>query len=117
MRIAEKKAAPAEAMMMHRKMGHSLKYPISEICKVYLKSKQTRPSFHKIPEKVKTKEGIGDGFDRHLTLSSEDKTLEIEEKLENISWGIMGLCEVRQKGEGWKTLKSGHALYHYGEQD
>lgn len=34
-----------------------------------------------------------------------------------MKWDIIGLCEVRQKREGWKTLKSGHALYHIGDKD
>ncbi|KAF2886087.1 hypothetical protein ILUMI_20085 [Ignelater luminosus] len=52
--IAKMKIA-AEAMMMHRRMGHSSKYLVSEICETCLKSKQTRLPFHKIPEEVKPK--------------------------------------------------------------
>lgn len=53
----------------------------------------------------------------HYRRSSESKLLELEEELAKIKWDIVGLSKVRQKGESWKTLKSGRALYHVGEQD
>jgi len=51
------------------------------------------------------------------TLSSESKLLELEEELTKINWDIIGLNETRRTGENWKTLRSGHAFYHVGEED
>ncbi|XP_044760798.1 craniofacial development protein 2-like [Coccinella septempunctata] len=40
----------------------------------------------------------------------------MEKELENIKWDIVGVGEVRRRGEGLETLKSGHLFYYHGEQ-
>lgn len=51
------------------------------------------------------------------TLLSEHKVLELEEELNHIKWDILGMSEVRRKGEAETILKSGHLLYHKGEDE
>ena len=51
------------------------------------------------------------------SLSSESRLQELEEELERIKWDIIGLCEVRRKGEERIELKSGHTLYYRGTKD
>lgn len=41
-------------MLLHRRMGHSLKFPAPGVCEVCLKEKQTRLPFKSIPEERKT---------------------------------------------------------------
>ncbi|XP_072397221.1 uncharacterized protein [Diabrotica undecimpunctata] len=50
------------------------------------------------------------------TMSSESKLLEMEEELKSIKWDVMGLSEVRRRGEEQYTLKSGH-LFHFKGED
>ena len=40
---------------------------------------------------------------------------ELEEELKenNMRWDVIGLGEVRRKGESFTTLQSGHLLYHF----
>lgn len=40
----------------------------------------------------------------------------MENDLENIRWGIVGVGEVRRRDEGFKTLKSRDLFYYHGEQ-
>ena len=51
------------------------------------------------------------------SLSTEEKLLELQEVLEKVNWDIIGMSEIRRRGEEWMTLKSGHMLYHMGETD
>ena len=49
------------------------------------------------------------------SLSTDDRIIELEEELEKIKFDIVGLSEVRQKGEGYITLaNNGHNLYFKG---
>lgn len=49
------------------------------------------------------------------TLSSDQKLVELEEELEKIKWDIIGLSEIRRRGEDQMTLKSGHIFHYVGE--
>lgn len=49
------------------------------------------------------------------TLSSDQKLIELEEELKKINWDIVGLSEVRRRGEDQVTLKSGHIFHYVGE--
>ena len=49
------------------------------------------------------------------TLVGDDRLMELEEELKNINWSIVGLSEVRRKGENCLRLKSGNLLYYCGE--
>jgi len=51
------------------------------------------------------------------TLSTEQKTLELEEELIRIKWDILGLSEVNRRGENQIALKSGHLLQYKGEEN
>lgn len=51
------------------------------------------------------------------TLLSEERLTELECELENIKWDIVGLSEVRRRGEQLVTLKSGHSLYCVGDDN
>ena len=46
------------------------------------------------------------------TLGDEEKVLELEQEIKKINWTIIGLSEVRRKGENCITLKSGHKLFY-----
>ena len=48
------------------------------------------------------------------SLSTEDRLLELEEELQHITWDIVGLSEVRRKGEDFLDLKSGNMFYYQG---
>ena len=49
------------------------------------------------------------------SLSSDDRLHELEDKLDRINFDIVGVCEIRGKGEGCLTLnKSGHQFYYKG---
>lgn len=52
-----------------------------------------------------------------LSLLSEERLTELEYELENIKWDIVGLSEVRRRGEQLVTLKSGHSFYYVGEDN
>ena len=49
------------------------------------------------------------------SLSSEERLLELEEKLKEIKWDILGLAETRRCGESIKKLASGNILYTNGK--
>lgn len=51
------------------------------------------------------------------TLSTQQKLIELEEELKHIKWDILGLSEVRRKGENQITLNSSHLLHYRGEED
>lgn len=51
------------------------------------------------------------------TLLSEQKATELEEKLKHIKWDVVGLNEVRRRGENQLILKSGHLFHYRGEKD
>jgi len=51
------------------------------------------------------------------SLSTEEKLLELQEILEKVNWDVIGMSEVRRRGEEWISLRSGHILYHIGETD
>ena len=46
------------------------------------------------------------------SLSTDDRLTELEHKLENITWDITGLSEVRRPGIAYMTLKGGHRFFH-----
>ena len=48
------------------------------------------------------------------SLRTDDRLTELETELDNMKWDVMGLCEVRRPGTLWTTLKSGHHLFHSG---
>ncbi|XP_045460954.1 uncharacterized protein LOC123671253 [Harmonia axyridis] len=52
-----------------------------------------------------------------LSLLSEERLTELECELENIKWDIVGLSEVRRRGEQLITLKSGHSFYYVGDDN
>ncbi|XP_072022768.1 craniofacial development protein 2-like [Amphiura filiformis] len=47
----------------------------------------------------------------------EERLVELEEELEGVKWDIIGLGEVRRRGEDFTELKSGHHFYHIGTKD
>lgn len=51
------------------------------------------------------------------TLLQDQKILELEEELSKIHWDIVGLSEIRRRGEQQLRLKSGNALYFRGNED
>ncbi|KAL1447418.1 hypothetical protein WDU94_003530 [Cyamophila willieti] len=51
-----------------------------------------------------------------LTLRTDDRLHELELELEKINWDIIGLCEVRRKGEERLELNSGHIFYYRGTE-
>ncbi|KAH1019388.1 hypothetical protein HUJ04_009214 [Dendroctonus ponderosae] len=51
------------------------------------------------------------------TLSSEAKLLEMEEELNNIKWDIVGVSEVKRRGEDQITLRSGYSFHFKEEED
>ncbi|XP_044766144.1 craniofacial development protein 2-like [Coccinella septempunctata] len=51
------------------------------------------------------------------SLLSQERLTELECEVENIKWDVIGLSEVRRRGEQLITLKSGHNLYYAGEED
>ncbi|XP_067127708.1 craniofacial development protein 2-like [Centruroides vittatus] len=51
------------------------------------------------------------------SLSSEPRLQELEEELLKIKWDVIGLSEVRRKGEGQIQLKSGHIFYYRGTEN
>lgn len=52
------------------------------------------------------------------TLSSDPKTLELEEELSHVGWDIVGPSEEnRRKDENQLILQSGNRFYHKGEED
>lgn len=55
-------------------------------------------------------------FSKLQTLISEPYFL-TENELRKIRWDIIGIGEVRRRGEGLETLKSCHLYYHNEEQD
>ncbi|XP_072048648.1 craniofacial development protein 2-like [Amphiura filiformis] len=46
-----------------------------------------------------------------------ERLVELEEELEGVKWDIIGLGEVRRRGEDFTELKSGHHFYHIGTKD
>lgn len=48
-------------------------------------------------------------------LENEDRLIELEAALIEVKWDIMGLSEVRRKGEGLIQRKSGNYFYYFGE--
>ncbi|XP_072028100.1 uncharacterized protein [Amphiura filiformis] len=51
------------------------------------------------------------------SLLQEERLVELEEELEGVKWDIIGLGEVRRRGEDFTELKSGHHFYHIGTKD
>lgn len=51
------------------------------------------------------------------TLSTEGKVIELNNELETINWNIVGLCEVRRKGEDTIKLNNGHLFTYIGNND
>jgi len=51
------------------------------------------------------------------TLLGEDRLGELINALEAIKWDILGLCETRMKGENFRILNNGHALYTIGHEN
>lgn len=50
-------------------------------------------------------------------MSTEEKLLELEEELSHTKWDIIGLSEVRRKGEDQIILKSGNLFFYKGEEE
>ncbi|XP_041461759.1 protein-glucosylgalactosylhydroxylysine glucosidase-like [Lytechinus variegatus] len=51
------------------------------------------------------------------SLLGEDRLYELEKELGNVIWDIVGLCEVRRRGEHLQQLKSGYLLYTRGKEE
>lgn len=51
------------------------------------------------------------------TLSTEAKLLTLEEELKGVEWDVLGLAEVRRRGENCIHLKSGNIFYHVGNTE
>ncbi|XP_072398285.1 uncharacterized protein [Diabrotica undecimpunctata] len=50
------------------------------------------------------------------SLMSEDSFLELKNELQNVKWGVVGLSEVRKRGESLETLNSGHMFCYMGSK-
>ncbi|XP_072019366.1 uncharacterized protein [Amphiura filiformis] len=48
------------------------------------------------------------------SLLGDDRLLELGEELKGVNWDIIGLSEVKRRGEQFMELKSGHQFYHIG---
>ncbi len=48
-------------------------------------------------------------------LATEERLYQFEKNLENVKWDIVGLGEVRRKGEKLMTRKNGNYWYYFGE--
>ncbi|CAK1602653.1 unnamed protein product [Parnassius mnemosyne] len=46
------------------------------------------------------------------TLRTDEKILELEEEIDKLRWNVIGLSEVRRKGEDTVILESGNLFYH-----
>lgn len=51
------------------------------------------------------------------TLLSEERMIELEEELQKIKWDVIGLSEVRRRGENQVTLRSGNLFHYKGLED
>lgn len=51
------------------------------------------------------------------TLSSKEKLLEFELALERVKWDVVGISEVRRRGEESLVLSSGHRFIYCGENN
>ncbi|KAG7307782.1 hypothetical protein JYU34_006375 [Plutella xylostella] len=51
------------------------------------------------------------------TLSTDDRMDELCEELDHINWEVLGLSEVRRKGEDLVRLQNGHLFYYRGHDD
>lgn len=51
------------------------------------------------------------------TLLSKERLLEMEAALEKIRWDVVGVSEVRRRGEECLRLRSGHTLYYRGHEN
>lgn len=51
------------------------------------------------------------------TLLSDEKLYELEEELKKVKWDVVGLSEIRRRGEEQLTLKSGHLFHYIGQPD
>lgn len=51
------------------------------------------------------------------SLLSEERLSELEYELKDVKWDVVGLAEVRRRGEQLTTLTSGHSFYYAGEDD
>lgn len=51
------------------------------------------------------------------TLLSEENMTELESEIQKIKWDVIGLSEVRRRGEGLIKLQSGHSFYYAGEEE
>lgn len=50
------------------------------------------------------------------TLLSDDRLDQLQIELAKIQWDIVGLAEVRRRGENLMCLPSGHTLYYKGQE-
>lgn len=51
------------------------------------------------------------------SLLSDDRLKELEKEIEPIKWDIIGIGEVRRRGEKCVKLQSGHTLFYKGQED
>lgn len=51
------------------------------------------------------------------TLKSPERLIRLEEKLSEVKWDILGLCETRLAGEKCTTLESGHVMYQNNKEN
>uniref|UniRef100_A0A6P7H265 Uncharacterized protein LOC114343528 n=1 Tax=Diabrotica virgifera virgifera TaxID=50390 RepID=A0A6P7H265_DIAVI len=51
------------------------------------------------------------------SLSTEERFEEMEEELSKVNWDIVGISEVKKKGENLISLPSGHRWYYKGEEE
>ncbi|KAG7308870.1 hypothetical protein JYU34_006132 [Plutella xylostella] len=51
------------------------------------------------------------------TLSTDDRLHEFLEEVKNVKWDVIGLSEVRRRGENLMTLSNGDMFFHRGHED
>lgn len=51
------------------------------------------------------------------SLNKDEKIYELEEEIKDLNWDIIGLAEVKRKGEERITLQSGNILYYKGHDE
>lgn len=70
----------------------------------------------RIKTKTKTSLRLNIATYNTRTLLTEEKFAEMENEIAQINWDIIGVSEVRQRGESLRTLKTGHLYYNKGNE-
>lgn len=96
--------------------SHTLKRVCLEDSGGGKKSFQRLTNLNKTPNRKKTRKLSVITYNAR-TLLAEENLIELQTELQKIKWDVVGLGEVRRRGEGLVTLKSGHSFYYAGEED